>query len=210
MKQTTFLERKAKQDEEHLRNSRYGPPATNPFKVLRTMAKLSREELASRVHVDYMVIKRSEEGLYTNPSPILMDYWVSYGEDYLQIQDQYYQFIDKQRERHHLYFGPNLHVESVKSGATHPFRYLRQNRPSIVTEQPLPVGITETSKALCVPLDSLQHFEKKWRRCASVPKALKAALLDVGYSELEIAKFENQYLEWRSNQPSTFKLSESG
>jgi hypothetical protein len=117
---------------------------------------------------------------------------VSEGELVEQYAD--YQFL--QRKRHERYFGNLTHP----SASEHPFRILRKRRPSLVTGLALESTLSETAQALCVPLDTIQFWEKKWRTQQTIPKTIKEALNVMGYLRSEIGALETYYQDWRGAQ----------
>lgn len=173
----------------------YGPEPVNPFTHLRSDLGVSLNRLATICHVDRKALSRLENGTYTNALPSVVDFWVNRNattEGELLTQYEEYQFL--QRRRHEFYLGASLNVDLA---GMHPLRQLRFNRPSLVTQAPLPVGISEFSEALCLPLDTVQYFEKKWRQQQSVPKQIKLVFNQIGYSREQIATFEQRYKQWR-------------
>lgn len=181
------------------RNDLYGTKPINPFHDLRLRNNLSLIELALASNMDRKAISRLEEGMYANPLPSAVRYWVevrsliSEGELWGMYED--YQLA--QRARHPKFFGDSLVINTAT--AFHPFRQLRSNRPALHDSAlVLPVGITDLCSALCLPLDTIQFWEKKWRNQQTVPKSVKVVLNQTGYTRIEIAEFENQYKVWRN------------
>lgn len=162
----------------------------NPFRSLRLAADLTLGELAAYSRVDIRALTRSEYGLYTNPLPALVDYWVRRGtisEGVLVSEYEYYQLAIRRHNR--LLFGPELVVHTESN--IHPMRQFRAAHS---------YTLMELCKALCVPLDTVQYFEKKWRVQQSVPKSLLLALNQAGYTRLQLRKFQEDYAQWRDNQ----------
>lgn len=154
------------------------------FRLLRENEGWSQNECAKYIGVDVRAIARLEYGLYTSPLPSCVDYWVNRGKTTVpELLTQYEDFVYNHRKDSHRAFG-NLHVSL--SDRTHPFRVLRAYR-----------GLSETVKLMCVPLDTVQYWEKKWRNQKSVPKSILLALNQMGYSQLELAKFSEAYKAWR-------------
>jgi transcriptional regulator with XRE-family HTH domain len=184
----------------------YGSIPVNPFTLLRTNRGLNINQLASTTRVNNKALTRLERGMYVNPLPRMVDYWVGLGvvtEGELCSDYENYRYL--QRRRHEFYFGPTLLF--ALSNPLHPFRQLRLERPSLVDQLSLPVGLFDTCSALCLPLDSVQHFEKKWRTVQSVPKELKLALNQIGYTREQIAVFERCYKMWRKEHTAEVKVS---
>jgi transcriptional regulator with XRE-family HTH domain len=188
--------RKDKDTSQRIRQ--YGPIPSNPFAVLRTDRELSLGQLASYTRTNIMALSRSESGLYTNPLPALVNYWVGRGDiSEGDLIEQYadYQFL--QRKRHSRFLGSPL--DRSASYTLHPFRFLRANYHSLDDGQILPLGLTETAQALCVPLDTIQFWEKNFKIQQTVPKTVKAALLDCDYNQQEITNLEALYKFWRNH-----------
>lgn len=174
----------------------YGPEPINIFMRLREEAGLTYSELSRASHIDEKALARSEHGIYSNPLPSLSEFWVRQGKASVpEINEDYDYYIQRQRERHPRYFG-DLDVDP-NDLSTHPFIQLRNKRPHLDTMEPLPVGPTECARALCVPLDTIQFFERRYVRQQSIPKPLKAALHEIKYSGVEITLFEKHYKHWR-------------
>lgn len=177
------------------RHELYGPSPLNPFVTLRRKAGLTIVSLAATANVDRKAISRLEVGMYTQPLPSMLEFWVRRGESEAELWTAYEDFQFVQRRRHKLFFGPNL---LTTSSGNHPFRQLRARRPSLASGSILPVGITECCERLCLPLDTIQFFEKKWRLQQSVPKTLKNVFSQIGYSRDQISAFEANYRGWRN------------
>lgn len=193
---SSLLDKQLREQDDTVRISKFGPAPINPFTALRSSKGWTISDLSRFSLIDPMALKRSEFGTYSNPLPALVDFWVKkHGQPYSIIHEDYEDFINAQRKRHHKYFGETLTYDPLNS--EHPFRQLRNNRPSLSTGSPLPVGVLETSKALCVPLDTIQFFEKKYATQQSVPKPIKAALTQIGYTPSQVRLFEVNYSEWR-------------
>jgi hypothetical protein len=184
----------------------FGPIPVNPFTLLREDRGLNINQLAIPTGVNNKALTRLERGMYVNPLPRVVDYWVHLGlvtEGELCADYENYRYL--QRRRHVFFFGPNLLF--TLANPTHPFRQLRQLRPDLQLKKPLPVGLFECCAALCLPLDSIQHFEKKWRTAQSVPKELKLTLNQVGYTREMVSAFERCYKMWRDEHSSEVKVS---
>lgn len=162
----------------------------NPFRNLRLKSDLTLGELAAYSKIDIRALNRSEYGMYTNPLPGLVDYWVNKGvisEGVLLSEYEYYQIGVRRHNR--LLFGPTLDFSTTSN--IHPLRQFRANHS---------YRLVELCKALCLPLDTVQYFEKKWRVQQSVPKGLLLALNQAGYSRQQLWKFQDDYKLWRSSQ----------
>jgi transcriptional regulator with XRE-family HTH domain len=162
----------------------------NPFKSLRLKEGATLGEVATYARIDIRAVSRSEHGLYSRPLPALVDYWVNKGvisEGILVTEYEDYQIAH--RRRNHRCFGNDLSFDL--SNRIHPLRQLRA-KPGY--------QLLEFCKALCLPLDTIQYFEKKWRVQISVPKGLLLALNQCGYSRLELKEFQDSYAHWRSSQ----------
>lgn len=189
-----------------MRTSLYGPIPTNPFTELRTNRGLSINQLSISCRVNNKALTRLEKGMYVNPLPRMVDYWVNLGlVTEGEICSDYEHYRYQQRTRHKFFLGASLAVDVTEP--LHPLRQLRLRRPSLIDSQPLPVGLMDFCDALCLPLDSVQHFEKKYATQQSVPKELKLALNQIGYTRQQISTFETHYELWRNNNLKQVSLS---
>jgi hypothetical protein len=162
----------------------------NPFRNLRLSADLTLGELAAYSRIDIRALNRSEYGMYTNPLPGLVDYWVTRGrisEGVLVSEYEDYQLAI--RKFNHLLFGPMLDFDPTSK--IHPLRQFRHR---------CQFGLVDLCKALCLPLDTVQYFEKKWRVQKSVPKGLILALNQAGYTQTQLQEFKHEYALWRESQ----------
>jgi hypothetical protein len=168
----------------------------NPFKELREAKGWDITTLSEQSLIDRKALSRAEDGMYANPLPSLVDFWVKNGPmTYTEILANYEDFQTTQRKTHTWYFGRNLHFQITN--AEHPLRQLRRRRA---------VELTQFCRDLCLPLDTIQFFEKKWRTYQSVPKSLQEVLNINGYTRHEITVFCNDYRTWRNKHGKvTFK-----
>ena len=172
----------------------YGEAPYNPFFELRTNAALTLGELSTYSGIDRRALQRSEDGLYTNPLPALLDYWEVKGHNPHELMNEYEDFQVGTRVRHERYFGP---LNFPVNGPTHPMRYFRANRPHPVDLNPAPVGLIDACRALCVPLDTVQYWEKKYSQQQSIPKVILASLNQMGYGLGELRGLKERYGYWR-------------
>lgn len=179
-------------------DDKHGFPPHNPFKVIRHEKGLSLQQLATASGLSKNSIVRAENGTYTNPLGTLVDFWTRRGYPYNELLERYEDFQLSMRERANLYFGNSL-VVKTDHGTNHPLRQLRTLRPSKVDGLPLPVGIEQVSRDLCLPVDTLRRFEFQHVRQKSVPRTLMITLSYIGYSGKQCAEFDLNYRLWRSN-----------
>ncbi len=194
------LDKRARVADNDERVALFGKRPFNIFYMLRFQQDLTLERLSVHTRVDRKALSRLEDGLYTNPLPSVVTHWVRRGlASEGELLESYADFQYAQRRRHLFFFGPHLGVDYVSR--EHPFRQLRARRPSLIEPyHVLPVGLLECSRAMCLPVDTIQWFEKKWRNQQSVPKTMKAAFNEMGYSLDMIGNFEAYYKLWRANQ----------
>ena len=198
LKPSNIVEVRARKLDSEARIRLYGPEPINPFFTLRDNAGLNLGDLSAYTGIDQRALRRCEHGMYTAPLPNLMQYWIKRGTATEgQMAYMYYDYQDAQRARHYRYFGDLLTGPDFDPNI-HPFRSLRFLRPSMATNLPLPVGLTECCQALCLPLDTVQFFEKKYRLQQSVPKTILNVLNQIGYTRPEITEFEEAYNIFRS------------
>lgn len=162
----------------------------NPFLRLRKDAKFSLGRLAQVSRIDRKALSRAESGMYTNPPPSLVEFWVKSGKiSEGVLVTEYEDYVYDTRRLNLRRLGETLNFDFQSS--VHP---LRQLRSSVELE------LTAFCKALCLPLDTIQFFEKKWRTQQSVPKGLILALSQNGYSRAEILTFQFTYADWRTSK----------
>lgn len=183
----------------------------NPFRKLRLGHDYKLSEFCKTVHVMRSAMIRLEHGTYANPLPSVTEWWVySHGEcikcahlelTELKLANAYEDFQLNQRQQHLMYFGRTRHLHDIYdlNSDVHPFRQIRGDK-----------GVTQVSRDLCLPLDTLQFFEKRWVRQQSVPKLLCTVLNYIGYSNLEINQFKADYKAWRQVQLSKRGLKYNG
>lgn len=200
MKFQTAKDLSRREAEEKYLTKLHGPLPTNPFKTLRVNAGFSLQGLATQSQISKQALLKAEQGLYANPLPSLVDYWMrrpSFDVSELDITEGYENFRYAVRRRNLHYFGDSLHHAYSVAEPLHPFRQLRKNKRSHVDGELLPVGLTECAQALCIPIDTLQFWEKKFRQQQSVPKQVIEALKIAGYTQYEVQQFCRDYTEWR-------------
>lgn len=187
--------------------SLYGPKPTNPFTHLRKSQNFTHDHLSELSFIHRLTLIKAEQGIFAEPTPALVEFWVSYynqhtmpndlqrifnaGVSELAIVDRYENFQDEQRRRHHQYFGPRLNANLERDDNLHPLRQLRKRH--VLPE----LGTLEISKALCMSQATLQHWEKKWRAQQKVPKQFQVILMTIGYTKYEVNEFNEFYMEWR-------------
>lgn len=163
----------------------------NPFLRLRESQDWSQSECAKRIGINVRAIARLECGLYTSPLPSAVDYW-TLNRGLISIPElltEYEDFVFNQRQSNHRLFN-TLHV-NLSSGV-HPWRNIRARlNPHAAST------LMGCAKAMCVPLDTLQYWEKKWRTQKTIPKSILLALNQMGYSQVELTKFQEVYKSWR-------------
>lgn len=185
--------------EQEFLESKHGQLISN-FKQLRLQHSLSLEDLSRLSYISKNALVRAEQGTYANPMPALLTYWLRRLPNLseLELLDGYEDFQLNQRARHPNYFGPTLlAVDPTES--LHPFRQLRRQHISPVDKLLLPVGVDEVSRALCLPIDTLRYWEKKWRLQQSVPKLVQEVLSQIGYPRSEIRELSSRYRVWRES-----------
>src|SRR6478735_4329964 len=114
----------------------------NVFKDLREETGLSHVELSRKIHISKQALIRLEQGMFTEPLPTVLEYYVKYhGVSELRMRDAYEGFQHANRRKHFRYFGIDLNGDPSFSDLDnlHPFRQLR-----------LRIGVnpTEVAKAL--------------------------------------------------------------
>lgn len=209
MRYDTSADLRRRQAEEDYLNRLHGELPVNPFKRLRVSNHMTIKDLAAQSYTSKTAIIRAEAGTYTNPMPSLVKFWVERSKvptSELTITEDYEDFQYAVRKRNMHYFGVLRYNINL---TLHPLRQIRTNKISHVDGQRLPVGPNEVSKALCLPQDTLHHFEKKFRSQQTVPKQLLSVLLLIGYDRSTVMGFNSDYCDWRNRMISESNASVS-
>jgi transcriptional regulator with XRE-family HTH domain len=192
-----------------------GPAPTNPFKWYRLNANLTLQDLAGHTGCSKQALIRLEQGTFTEPIDRVLNFWLEHGSRYLpestdgssngtvtypEMMQRYEKYQEVIRKRHALIFGPMpLLAEFRRNVDKHPFALLRSLWTHPETKQCLgTMNVTECSKLLCLPQSVLDYFDSKINRQGSVPKPLVLALRQNGYSQNEVAIFEQAYFDHRN------------
>lgn len=172
----------------------------NIFRSLRQASGLSHDLLAKRCGVSKRALIFLEQGLYEQPLPRVVEFWLDEGGSLLGVRNSgihiselslvhgYEQFQEDTRNANRLLFGANFPDLSYGPGSLHPFTNLRL----LINESG--VGV---ARRLCVPQSTLNLWERRWRTQKSVPKHFQTALLAIGYSRFEVKRFVDGYIQWR-------------
>ena len=178
--------------------SLYGPKPVNIFTSLRESIGLSHAELGYKMFTTKQSLIRLEQGLFESPLPAALDFWVDNytGVTYSSLVDQYENYQDLMRKRHHHFFNvpvvPYAYELKGRVGDPHPLKQLRQRCYGGTG-----ASVTEVAKALCVNQATLQYWEKRWRSQKSVPKSFNGALLSIGYNHNDLVLMNSWYNDWR-------------
>lgn len=173
----------------------------NPFKLIRVHAGLSQQNLANKVGISKHAVLRSEQGMYVEPLPSLLNYMCNnFPVGRLSIIQQYERFqvyvreqsgrllgdIDKELDNwhHHLHNSPS----PLSAYQLHPLVWLRIIRG---------YNPTSLAKAICVNQTVVNYFEKNSINQRTVPEQLSHALKDCGYDDDELAGFADAYNVYR-------------
>lgn len=179
---------------EATRDELYGPLPINPFTELRQDLDLSHQRLAEHIHVSKISLIRLEQGIYPDPLPSVLHYFVSQGHSELALTDSYYDFQALTRKHYFKLFGDDLSIDP--ENPTHPLAQLRRAGDGSYRD----LSVMQVSKYICVAQSTLQYFESRWRVQKSVPKSFAIALQANGYTSSEINTFCDAYLLWRTNR----------
>lgn len=174
---------------------------TNPFKRLRTEANLTQQGLAQVAMVSKQLIIRTEQGCFAGPPPVLIEFFTHhYGITSVELEEEYEDFQRAVRDANPRLLGiyPSSPSLKGKSGGiesrAHPFNKWRSMAG---------LNVTQVSKGLCVSQATLHRFESKPMLQQSVPGTLLSALLDNGYTNEELLKFQSDYEYFRNSKRVT-------
>lgn len=175
----------------------------NPFRALRERQGISQYELARRVGISKHAILRLEQGMYAQPLPAVVNYFLGYFPKLYsspsRLIQEYENFQIETRQYNSRLIG-DIHTDltSLPVG-THPLTYLRENYG---------LNLTEFAKKLCIAQNVVFYFEKRSIHQHTVPDQLVHALWDADYTEAEtdhLAEAYAGYREWITENRN-FKL----
>lgn len=173
----------------------------NPFKLIRVHAGLSQQALANKVGISKHAVLRSEQGMYVEPLPSLLNYLCKhFPVGRIEVIQQYERFQVHTREASGRLLG------DMESELDKWYTYLRSSPTTLNTYQLHPLvwlrtirGYNPTSlaKAICVNQTVVNYFEKNSINQRTVPEQLTHALKDCGYNDDELASFTDCYRTYR-------------
>lgn len=179
----------------------------NPLVALRESAGLTVTQLASLANVTPTAIVRAEQAVYASPPPhILNTLWRYAPEDDLHDQVVFTaEYLDYQRNVRQANYGALDEPFNFPMGGdldTNPFVSWRldSDNPHLQAR----IGV---SKLYCVHPALVFKFEVQPHLCASVPGALRYALLESGYSKATLDSLETAYGVFKENGRERKKLS---
>lgn len=154
----------------------------NPIKRLRLANNLTIAALAAQAEVSPNLIIRNEQGMYSNPSPVLCYFFRNRTEITSSEQDIQLEYLEFQRTTRKMNYGmlsePPLYLGTKFE--YHPFTAWR------LQSAPHGLNLTQVAKAFCVQQSLLHKFENQPHLCYSLPEPLIHALLEAGYSHQTI------------------------
>jgi len=168
--------------------------AVNPFKDLRNQAGLSQYEVAKRANVSKHAVLRLEQGMYPDPLPTLVSYFVhNFDISKVALLQQYEAFQVKTRADSGRLLGniESLHAQGWTPAVGHPLVWLRTTRN---------LNPTELAKRLCISQTVVVYFEQRSISQRSVPEQLRGALKDAGYRDHELDALAAAYRSYREAQ----------
>lgn len=156
----------------------------NPLRRLRIANGLTMKALSELAEVSMNLIIRNEQGMYSNPSPVLCYFFSHHAEVSEATSAIVTDYLRFQRSNRQLNYGmliePPHYVSEVTtdlSDAPHPFMFWRFQSN---------LNLTQVAKAFCVQQSLLHKFENQPHLCYSLPEPLVHALLEAGYSSQTI------------------------
>lgn len=160
----------------------------NPLREIRLSVGLTLDQLAYRAEVSRLLIIRSEQAVYADPSPRLLETLLAFEVDGLDdefvVLARYHEFQTETRKEN---YGKLRTVDTFKwyNPTVHPFVFWRMD--SGVTAQ---IAI---SKYFCVHPALIHKFEKTPHLCVTPPGELMTALGQSGYSKELLDSFTKAY-----------------
>ena len=168
-----------------------GNSLVNPFKALRLKQGISQYELARRLKISKHAVLRLEQGMYPNPLPTVVDYFVDVAKLNVsrpQLLEAYTEFQIRTREANARLLGDIPDVLTGCAVGVHPLTFLRLSQG---------LNATELAKRLCIAQNVVHYFEKRSIHQQTVPDQLIEALHDADYSEQETDALVNAYAKYR-------------
>lgn len=173
----------------------------NPFKLIRIHAGLSQQNLANKVGISKHAVLRSEQGMYVEPLPSLLNYMCNnFPVGRLTLIQQYERFQVYTRETSGRLLGDmeseldtwHTYLHSSPTALSpyqlHPLVWLRTIRG---------YNPTSLAKAICVNQTVVNYFEKNSINQRTIPEQLTHALKDCGYEDDELASLADAYSVYR-------------
>lgn len=175
---------------------------SNPFRELRTKQGISQYELARRIGCSKHAVLRLEQGMYYEPLPSVIEYFISYYPQLnrLSLIRDYVDFQVHTRESNARLLGDLLTELPTVPVGTHPLTYLRENRG---------INLTELAKRLCVSQSTIGYFEKSPIHQKTVPDQLIHALQDADYTEAETHALVEAYITYREHLVASRSITTS-
>lgn len=174
----------------------HDPQYPNPFRSIRIQAQLTQALLAKKAGVSKHAVLRLEQGMFPDPLPKLLNYYVdTFNVSRLSLIKEYSQFQIRQRERAGKLLGEDLQsalflwANSAAYGM-HPLTYLRLSCRPVLNP-------TELAKRLCISQTVVTYFEKNPVSQKTVPVQLLQALQQAGYEDQDIYALEQAYATFR-------------
>lgn len=174
----------------------HDPNYPNPFRNIRINAQLTQALLAKRAGVSKHAVLRLEQGMFPDPLPKLLNYYVdTFNVSRTSLLREYAKFQIRQRERAGLLLGDIEHklfewANGVDDGQTHPLVYLRLSCRPVLNP-------TELAKRLCISQTVVTYFEKNAISQKTVPYQLLLALSQAGYGDDDLLALESAYATYR-------------
>lgn len=164
---------------------------SNPFRELRLRQGISQYELARRIGCSKHAILRLEQGMYYEPLPSVIDYFISHNPttlNRLTLLQEYQDFQVSIRTLNSRLLGDLILELTACPVGTHPLTYLRESRG---------INLTELAKRLCISQSTAGYFEKSPIHQKTVPEQLIHALWDADYTEQETDALKEAYAGYR-------------
>ena len=190
------------------------PREENALRTIRRRAGLSHADVADKTGLSRLYIIRAEQGVYPEPSDRLVHWAVHTAALYeldidgKGIRDEYRSYQRRCRQEN----GPGIHLKSPSGIGTVSYNYplLTENRHLFKMHQnkehpfrlwlfdgKYHLSVMQVCKAFCISPSILQRFVAQPYLVHTVPKPVREALEEAGYTVELLNDLEEAYKRYR-------------
>lgn len=172
----------------------------NPLKQERQRRHLTIDQVAEQSGISRIAVIRNEQGCYVDPSPSLCQFYFDDNTDddgLTEIFQQYHNFQKEQRLKSYGQLLPSW----LHSVALTPETQPRLINPITEWRTISQLSKAKVSTLYCIHPDIFPRLELRPHLVPhEFPKQFMQALLDAGYSEIELVVLQSHYQVWRKSK----------